>query len=293
MKKYPRKSFLKWAGGKMRLINDIKQLLPSGKRLIEPFVGSCAVSLSLDFNKYLLADMNNDLINLYKWMQDDGETLIRISKTYFVEENLPQEKFYEFRKKFNETKSSRIKAILFIYLNRHAFNGMCRYNSQGQYNIPCGNYKKPYFPEKEMIDFMNWSRKNDVTFIHSDFRQIIGMAEEGDVIYADPPYSPLTATSNFASYVADGFSEQDHKDLAELAINSKVPVLISNHNTPFTKELYKDAVDIKEIMVQRMVSGNSKREKASELMALFSPNQELIKEKASKVNYYSHPLFDD
>lgn len=291
MKKYHRKPFLKWAGGKTRLVNDIKELLPHAKRLIEPFAGSCSVSLSLDYKGYLLADMNEDLINLYKWMQDDGEKIIRISKTYFVKENLPEANFYELRTKFNQTNSSRIKSILFIYLNRHAFNGMCRYNSKGEYNIPCGKYTKPYFPETEMLAFIKWSRENNVTFLHSDFRQVMEMAEEGDVIYADPPYSPLSETSNFASYVSDGFSEQDHKDLTQLAKNSKVPVLISNHNTPFTKNLYQDAIEIKEIMVQRMISGNAKRDKASELMALFTPDVELIKEKAVKIGY-DHPLFE-
>jgi len=280
-----RKSFLKWAGGKIRLLNEISSILPYGKRLIEPFVGSCSVSLNLDYNEYLLGDANKDLINLFQWIQNDGESIIRISETYFTEDNLSENNFYKYREKFNKTKSDRIKAILFIYLNRHAFNGMCRYNSKSEYNIPCGNYKKTYFPKKEMLSFMEWSRKKKVTFLHADFREIMKMAQEGDVIYADPPYSPLSETSNFASYVAKKFDEQDHKDLVQLAYNSKVPVVISNHNTSFTRELYKNAMETKNITVQRMISGSNKRGKANELLSLFSPDKKLVEKKAKWIKY--------
>ena len=271
MQEIKHKSFLKWVGGKIRILNDIKALLPAGDRLIEPFAGSCVVSLNTKFNKYLLADSNTDLINLYKWIQLDGEKIIRIAKRYFTEDNLTEENYYRLRDKYNDTKSTRIHSILFIYLNRHAFNGMCRYNSKGEYNIPCGRYKTVYFPEEEVLYFMKWSRENKVVFINDDFRNVINTSKENDVVYADPPYSPLTITSNFSSYTPKDFTEKDHRDLVALAEKSTVPFLISNHSTDFTKKLYKNAQKTQTLMVQRMISANgSKREKVPEILALYS-----------------------
>ena len=133
--------FLKWAGGKYRLIERIKEKLPPGKRLLEPFAGSCALSLNTDYDSYWLNDINADLINLYKTLQKDGPSFIAFCRAFFKDTNNTPEKFYELRQQFNTEKDIYSKAALFLYLNRHGYNGLCRYNSSGEFNVPFGQYK--------------------------------------------------------------------------------------------------------------------------------------------------------
>jgi DNA adenine methylase len=187
-----------------------------------------------------------------------------------VPENNDQQVFYDLRNEFNTTNDSRVKSALFIYLNRHCFNGLCRYNSKGGYNVPFGRYTKPVYPEKEMRDFYLKSRM--ATFQQADFRSVMENARIGDVVYCDPPYVPLTDTANFTDYSVGGFNMQDHQDLADLAkkLQSKgIPVLVSNHSTDWTKKSYSTAI-ISEFQVQRFISSDSQnRNKASELLAMF------------------------
>ncbi len=263
--------FLKWAGGKFKSVERIKALLPAGSCLIEPFCGSCAVALNADYDKYVLADNNADLINLYEILQEQSDPYIDCCRTFFVPENNIGIRYYELRNLFNETTNLYLEAALFLYLNRHCYNGLCRYNAQGYFNVPFGKYDKPYFPEAEMKHFHE--KAKHAVFKVADFRETMREAKQGSVIYCDPPYVPLTATANFTSYSAGGFSQQDQLDLAELArecAGRGVPVLISNHATEFTLEAYR-GVRIEQFSVQRNIScDGGNRGKAAELLALFS-----------------------
>jgi DNA adenine methylase len=261
------KPFLKWLGGKIRLISNIKKLLPSGKRLVEPFVGSGAIFLNTEYNEYLLADSNNDLISLFIKLYKEGRKFIDISKSYFISKNNKEEEYLRLREEFNHTKNPAI----FVYLNRHCFNGLCRYNSDGEFNTPFGEYKDPvHFPIHEMILFAEKCREKKVQFIHSDFRETFKQIKSGDIVYCDPPYIPLSETSNFTSYDADGFSEKDHKDLIDLVMQSSVPTLISNHDTEKVKKLYNRSTYIKTIYAGRFVGGD--RKSVKEILALFNQN---------------------
>lgn len=265
------KPFLKWAGGKYRLIDKIKTLLPAGKRLIEPFVGAGAVFLNVDYAEYLLGDLNSDLVNTFQHLQQGGIEFINEVKTLFDIKNNQPKVFYELRREFNETTDLKRKAVLFIYLNRHGFNGLCRYNSQGRFNVPFGRYVKPYFPEQELHFFLQKSQT--ATFKVCDFVDIMNKATVGDVVYCDPPYVPLSATANFTNYTGGGFSLVQQKTLAELAIHlmkQGIPVIISNHATDFTQEIYRTA-RISTFEVQRVISCHgAHRRKSPELLALFS-----------------------
>ena len=132
------KPFLKWAGGNYRLIDRIQSVLPAGNRLIEPFVGSGAVFLNTNYKSNLLTDSNPDLINLFKNLQNEGQNFINYCSSFFVPENNNELAFYQFREEFNTTTDIRKKSALFGYLNRHCFNGLCRYNSKGGFNVPFG-----------------------------------------------------------------------------------------------------------------------------------------------------------
>lgn len=264
------KPFLKWAGGKYKSIDTIKSILPTGDRLVEPFCGSCAVALNTDYDNYLLTDFNKDLINLYKVLVKENQSFIDYTKTFFTEENRESEKYYELRELFNTTNDVREKSALFIYLNRHGFNGLCRYNSKGLFNVPIGSYKTIYFPEKEMKNFAD--KFKNAEFKCQSFEKTLKQTNEDDVIYCDPPYVPLNATSSFTSYTEDGFGLDAQKYLANLADNyhdKGYKIFISNHDTELTQSLYKKSF-IKSFDVRRMISANgSKRGMAPELVACY------------------------
>lgn len=265
------RAFLKWAGSKFRCIDTILASLPEGNRLIEPFTGSGAVFMNSDYDQYLLAEGNSDLVLLFQQVQHKGLAFINYCSRLFVPKNNCEEQYYRLRDEFNTCKPSKRRAALFLYLNRHGYNGLCRYNQRGLYNVPYGRYIKPYFPRHEMLFFHQKSSK--ATFLHHDFRSTFALAKAGDIIYCDPPYVPLSASANFSSYTDKVFNQQDHIDLATLAIDSAsrdIRVVISNHDTELTRHYYQQA-EIISFPVNRYISCNgSKRLPVQELIAVFS-----------------------
>lgn len=263
--------FLKWAGNKYRILDRIKQLLPNGSRLIEPFTGSGAVFLNTEFEQYVLSDNNPDLINLYGFIKHDGIQFIRYCKRYFTGKYNNPDSYYQLRDRFNHSTNARQKAALFVYLNRHGYNGLCRYNAKGGYNVPFGRYQHPYFPQKEMLAFHHKSQRAEL--VVGSFEAAFANTRRGDVIYCDPPYVPLSDSANFTSYSAGGFNldkQQQLADLAQQAANRGIPVLVSNHNTRFTERAYQAAKQRLTFQVQRYISCNGeKRENAGEVLALF------------------------
>jgi DNA adenine methylase len=265
------KPFLKWAGGKYRLVELIKSTLPEGNRLIEPFVGSGAVFLNANYPTNLLADSNPDLISLFELVQKEGQGFISYCQELFVTENNTESAFYELRNEFNSTNDLRRKAALFVYLNRHCFNGLCRYNSKGGFNVPFGRYSKPTLPEKEMFCF--YEKSKHAVFEVADFITTMEKAKSGDVVYCDPPYVPLSATSSFTSYSKGGFGLNEQNALADMAkkLHKRgVTVVISNHDTVFTNQVYQPAKIIT-FNVQRFISSDTKNRNAvGELLAVFA-----------------------
>ncbi|EGY35386.1 DNA-adenine methyltransferase [Aggregatibacter actinomycetemcomitans serotype e str. SC1083] len=265
--------FLKWAGGKYRLTDEINRLLPKRKQcLVEPFVGAGAVFLNSNFKRYILADINPDLINLFNIVKLDVERYIQACKPIFFHLEANTEiYYYGKRKEFNQSTDVFQRAILFLYLNRFGFNGLCRYNSKNEFNVPFGDYKTHYFPEEELRFFA--AKAQSAVFICADFQQTFKMADENSVIYCDPPYAPLSQDSNFTNYAGNEFSIAHQRDLANLAKHTmeqrNIQVLISNHDTPFTREIYQGA-KIRRLKVQRFISqAPHKRIKVRELIAMF------------------------
>ncbi|WP_058440186.1 Dam family site-specific DNA-(adenine-N6)-methyltransferase [Legionella brunensis] len=265
------KPFLKWAGNKYRCIETILSSLPPAKRLIEPFTGSGAIFMNSDYPYYLLAEENNDLVMLFKFLQQEGLPFIDYCAHFFSRENNCEQTYYQLRENFNQSTDLRYKAALFLYLNRHGYNGLCRYNQRGIYNVPFGRYSKPYFPRSEMQYF--YQKSLNAEFCLGDFRQTFARAEPGDLIYCDPPYVPLSASANFVSYTNKKFKEADQIDLALLAAESAargITVIISNHDTDFTRHHYRHSKIIS-FPVSRLISCRaSKRQAAQELVAIFS-----------------------
>ncbi|MCB9139663.1 MAG: Dam family site-specific DNA-(adenine-N6)-methyltransferase [Caldilineaceae bacterium] len=266
--------FLKWAGNKYRLIDRIREVLPPGQRLIEPFVGSGAVFLNTDYAGYILADANPDLIHLYRLIRDEGDLFIEEARTFFASGTNDGCIYYARREEFNALgvtpEAIRRKALLFIYLNRHCFNGLCRYNRKGKFNVPFGRYTRPYFPAAEMREFH--TRAQNVRFLHDDFAAVMEQARPGDVVYCDPPYVPLSETARFTSYSADKFGLAQQLRLARKAeelARRGIPVVISNHHTDFIRRAYAVA-NLTTFDVPRRISCNAAtRRPAKEVLALF------------------------
>ncbi len=266
--------FLKWAGGKTRVVERIKAVLPQGERLVEPFVGSGALFLNVEFPAYLLADANRDLINCYRQLQRRGPSFIDACAEYFIPANNQPDAYYVLRQRFNDAADPEERAALFVYLNRHGYNGLCRYNSAGGFNVPFGRYVRPYFPRDEMIYF--WRKASRCEFVIADFITTLRAVVSGDVVYCDPPYAPLSATANFTSYSGEGFDFVHQRRLAEEAQRAAqrgVPVVISNHDISFTREVYAAADQIIHFDVQRNISSDAaNRTKTAELLAIYLPN---------------------
>ena len=267
------RAFLKWAGGKYGLVEDIQRYLPEGRKLVEPFVGAGSVFLNTDYEQYLLADINPDLINLYNLLKESPEAYISEAKRWFVPENNRKEAYLSIRAQFNATDDVMYRSLAFLYMNRFGFNGLCRYNKKGGFNVPFGSYKKPYFPEAELEFFAKKAKK--ATFVCESYTDTFKRARKSSVVYCDPPYAPLSNTANFTSYAGNGFTLDDQAALADVAERAAkerhIPVLISNHDTTLTRRLYHGA-ELNVVKVKRTISRNGAgRNKVDELLALFKP----------------------
>ncbi|MHA7840976.1 MAG: Dam family site-specific DNA-(adenine-N6)-methyltransferase [Gammaproteobacteria bacterium] len=262
---------LKWAGGKSRLLPHLLKLLPPGKQLKEPFLGSGVVFLNTTYPRYTLNDTNPHLINFYEHVKTQGPVFIDAARYYFTARTNQEKNYYKKRQQFNTSTDPLEKALLFLYLNRHGYNGLCRYNQKGEYNVPFGRYHKPYFPEKELYYFHK--KAQNARFTCYDFTVTLQRCRAGDVVYCDPPYVPLTPTAYFTQYHSEGFQQQQHHTLtnhAQRLAKKGIPVLISNHHTPYTRVAYCDAQQ-HIIDVRRFISCQGmKRKTVKEVLALFS-----------------------
>ncbi len=234
-------------------------------------MGAGSVFLNTDYDAYILADINSDLINLYNIVKLRTDDFVRDARTLFADEFNNSDQFYLLREEFNTSTEPYRRALLFLYLNRHCYNGLCRYNLRGEFNVPFGRYKKPYFPEEELYWFAEKSR--NATFVCEHYRDTMAKAAAGAVVYCDPPYAPLSATANFTAYHTNSFSIADQQSLAQLAhqlsVESRVPVLISNHDTELTRDWYQNAA-LYVVKARRTISRNILgRSKVNELLALY------------------------
>lgn len=269
--------FLKWAGGKLRLLNNIRKLFPTNieGRYIEPFIGAGAVALNTSSKNTIINDINPDLILLYITIQKNIDCLIKECDVLFDGTHSDDDSYYKLREEFNTTAKGTRKAALFVYLNKHCFNGLCRYSKAGKFNTPTGKYKTINYPKDELknasLVIKDWIIHNE------DFNKIMNMAKLGDLVYCDPPYVPISNTSYFTSYSQTEFNWENQVNLA-IAANEAAKrgavVLVSNHETPETIELYKKyGAEIHFFNVSRSISAkSSSRKKARELIAVFKPN---------------------
>ncbi|KJN13024.1 Dam family site-specific DNA-(adenine-N6)-methyltransferase [Enterobacter sichuanensis] len=263
--------FLKWAGGKYSLLPELDRLIPAGKRLVEPFVGGGSVFLNSEKHEsFLLADINADLINLYQMLEVDHIRVCSLAKILFERAN-SEVAYKELRDEFNNQRMrAPERAAAFLFLNRHCFNGLIRYNRDGFFNVGWGKYEAPYFPEIEIKAFKQKSHK--CVFLNAGYRRTLALAGEGDVVYCDPPYEPLPGTAGFTNYAAGGFSWADQISLAESCVAAHqrgAKVLISNSTAPRVLELYEQhGFILHHVDARRAISSKgSTRETAKDIVA--------------------------
>ncbi|MGY5466213.1 DNA adenine methylase [Citrobacter koseri] len=273
------KTPLKWVGSKARLMPKLRPHLPKGKRLVEPFAGSCAVMMNTDYDEYLIADVNPDLVNLYKTMAYHTDSLLIELEGLFSAGSLGDEEsraifYYAVRDAFNQSgksfgSESVEAAARFLFLNRHCFNGLCRYNRRGQFNVPFGKYKKPYFPVDEIRAFADKAKR--ATFITANYSETLDLVRPGDVVYCDPPY--LTDADNFTAYHERGFSHMDHGRLArklrKLAMKG-VSVVASNSDLEMVHYLYAGFKSVR-INAPRSVGAAAASQKSAAELIIKSP----------------------
>ncbi|EJM2518925.1 Dam family site-specific DNA-(adenine-N6)-methyltransferase [Salmonella enterica] len=267
-----RRPFLKWAGGKYSMLPDLYQLIPAGMRLIEPFVGGGSVFLNSDKHAcFLLADVNTDLINLYQMLAVVPGAVIRHARVMFDRLN-DAESYTALRDEFNaQVMDGPERAAAFLFLNRHCFNGLIRYNRNNQFNVGWGKYPSPYFPLDEINAFTEMA--HNCVFMAAGFHRTLALAGEGDVVYCDPPYEPMPGTAGFTHYAAGGFTWDDHIALAECCVAAHqrgARVVIGNSTAPRVIDLYSQhGFEIHHISARRSISGKgSTRETAKDLVAI-------------------------
>lgn len=238
------KTLLKWAGGKSQLLPIILNKIPSDiNTYIEPFLGGGAVALALQPRKAILTDYNQELINVYQNIKNNVSLLIDELNTYENTLNFFKEvRLWDRMNTYLDLPSYR-RAARFIYLNKTSFNGLYRVNQKGQYNSPFGYYKNPTICNQKLLyELHQYFNNNDIKLNSCDFEVTLNRAKEGDFVYLDPPYIPITSTANFTSYTKSGFTLKDHQRLLSVCdrlTERKVKFLLSNSYCEVTLDLYK------------------------------------------------------
>jgi DNA adenine methylase len=265
------KHFLKWAGGKGRLLPDLNALRPEGfSAYHEPFVGSGAFFFSLRgaglLSSATLSDSNQELINTYHMVRSEVEELI--SRLAFHQANHSKEHYYAIRELDLAVLPPVARAARFIYLNKTCFNGLYRVNRQGKFNVPIGRYTNPTICNEPVLRAASAALQG-VELRCEDFSSVQNMARAGDLVYFDPPYVPVSLTSNYTSYTVGEFLEPQQRQLAEVfaqLAERGVQVMLSNSDTSLVRELYRE-FNLHEVRTTRSINSKAElRGKISELV---------------------------
>ena len=239
------KPLIKWVGGKRGLVPDLVEVWEGGefKRLIEPFAGAASLFFRAEPEKAVLVDTCEPLMNFYKVLRSDpgklNASFVNLMKHMPPKSMKKQEKrYYVNREKFNSMNgagSAAGRAALFLFLNRHCFQGLWRVNKQGKMNAAYGHYAKPHIPTKEEIADVSVSFKG-AKLIRGDFEKGLTIAGKGDLVYCDPPY-----LDSFDGYTKEDFGLEEHKRLADgahKAVKKGAVVIVSNRDHKDIHKLY-------------------------------------------------------
>jgi DNA adenine methylase len=267
-----KKSCLKWAGGKYKLLDKILKY-DTSKSFVDVFSGSAVVSINSNADSVVINDMNKDLIDLYSFIKTKKTKFLNVVEDIFLSNNNEAD-YYKIRDEFNSENTSIQKSAKFLYLNKYGYNGLCRYNKSGVFNVPFGKRKDVTLPKEEIENMHNIFKSKEIIFSNVSFEKCFDIYNSFDVFYCDPPYLPeIKDKKVFTEYKSGGFDIEQQKKLALLAENMMSKgkcVLISNHDCEISRELYKNSTSITSFMVNRNISSNgAERNKATELLAVY------------------------
>lgn len=253
------KPFVKWPGGKRKLVPEILGLAPKKIKLYwEPFVGGGAVyfKIAQRAERAILSDSNKNLMAAYGAVKYEVEELIQILQTHARKHHKDLGYYYQVREQIPRKQTTR--AGRFIYLNKTGFNGLYRVNSKGKFNVPKGDYVNPKICDEENLRAVNSCLQKTILFPPSPEFEITVQPSAGDLVYCDPPYH-----ETFTNYQAGGFGENDQirlRDAAKKWIQLGANVILSNNDTPFIRKLYseEEVFSIRKILSKRPINRNGK-----------------------------------
>ncbi len=257
--------FVKWAGGKRQIMNELLKYVPSSFNCyFEPFVGGGALLLELAPNKAFICDINEELLCVYKCLKWKKYYSALKEELRLHELNHSEAYYYEVRNWDHNISFKTLpiekKAARMIYLNKAGFNGLYRVNSQGYFNVPFGKKEKVHIFDEENLDALHdYFNHHAIYLRRGDFTLIVPHVKKGDFIYFDPPYDTLENKDSFTSYSKDQFGKKEQIRLFECfdkLAKRGAYVMLSNHNTKFINELYKD-YHIHIIHAKRMINSDA------------------------------------
>jgi len=268
------KPFLRWAGGKSRLVRHLLKYLPEDGfgDYWEPFLGSAALFFALAPQRAYLSDSNSDLIACYEQVRDKPGLVYRYLREHLSKTS--EEHYYEVRRIYNKSAQSAAQAARFIYLNRAGFNGIFRVNRKGEYNVPYGHKEPPPAPSRKSLWAASKFLKNASLSDRSYDEALSDAAvKPGDLIYLDPPYPPVSKTANFTHYTASRFSTEDQERVGAIANRLRSHgcfVMISNTDIQSIRELYS-GWNMYTLPVVRCIAADGSRHKVVDLVITSYP----------------------
>ncbi len=264
------KPFLKWAGGKTQLLDELMAKAPvSYGRYIEPFIGGGAMFFAMQPRTGVIADSNPELINVYQCLADNVEQVIEHLSSFKNNET----DFYKVRALHFGELEKEYAAARTIYLNRTCFNGLYRVNQKGEFNVPYGRYKNPRICQPEILRAASTALQN-VNIICGDYKDVLAKtAKRGDFVFLDPPYLPVSKYADFKRYTKEQFYEEDHRELAEEVVRLQklgCHVVLTNSNHPFVHELY-EPYEIEVVNTRRNISSKAKTRTGEDVIVTVQP----------------------
>lgn len=257
--------FVKWAGGKTQLLSKIKDLMPKEyNRYFEPFVGGGALLFEIKPKNFLINDFNSELVEAYKSLTNKSDFEL-LKESLKAHENEHSEEHYYQVREMDKSKDfldlpRHVRAARMIYLNKACFNGLYRVNAKGYFNVPSGKKKKvTCFEESNLNDLYSFFNSSRYEILNGDFEDAVRNAKKGDFVYFDPPYDTWDDKNSFTSYAKNPFGKDEQVRLSNVfkALSNKgVYVMLSNHNTDFIRELYKD-FNIHIVEAKRMINSKA------------------------------------
>ena len=257
--------FVKWAGGKTQLLDRIRALMPKEyNHYFEPFIGGGALFFNVAPKNFTINDFNSELVQAYKCFTSNDDFKALVEKLDFYQENHSEEQYYQVRAMDKEEGFLNLpiyeRAARMIYLNKSCFNGLYRVNSKGYFNVPSGKKETiNCYEEANLNEIADFFSNSKFEILNGDFEKAVENAQKGDFVYFDPPYDTWEDKNSFTSYAKNPFGKDEQKRLAEVfkKLSDKgVFVMLSNHNTEYIRELYKD-FNIHVVEAKRMINSKA------------------------------------